>query len=225
MTDQTRFEADNPFAMNAENATGTSLTYWQLVRARFRRNRYGMLGLFGCLLVLMSAVFSGFIAPYSPHTKDSAALYSPPQMVRMWQPEEGLSMPFVYPYVEEMDMETFEITFKPDVANPISLTLFPKGDDWEWMGMTFSRHLFGGENGNPVHLLGTDNLGRDVFSRMIFGTQITLLMGLLVVTAAGVIGTLVGVASGYFGGTFDLVTQRVVEFLKAFPDLPLSLRW
>ncbi|WCE28835.1 ABC transporter permease [Vibrio sp. SCSIO 43137] len=223
MESHTKLNTDNSFAMNAEIVTDKSLTYWQLVRARFRHNRYGMMGLVGCLLVFLSAVLSGFIAPYSAHTKNSAALYSPPQLVKIWQEGKGISMPFVYPYLEEMDMETFEITFKPDLANPVYLTLFPEGDDWKWMGMTFNRHLFGGENGKSIHLLGTDNLGRDVFSRMIFGTQITLLMGLLVVSAAGVIGTLVGVASGYFGGVFDVVTQRIVEFLKAFPDLPLIL--
>ena len=90
-------------------------------------------------------------------------------------------------------------------------------------GITFDTHLFGTDAGTRVHLLGTYNLGRDVFSRMVWGTQISLLMGFVVMAIALVIGTAVGVSAGFFGGLFDLFVQRIVEFLKAFPDLPLYL--
>lgn len=210
-------------SLNAEQQQASAgLSYWQLVRRRFLRNRYGMIGLIGVALVLISAVLAGFIAPYGVATKDRAAIYQPPQMIRIFAPEGGLTRPHVLGWAEEMDNTTFEITFVPDPEDRRDLALFVQGDEWAFLGMRFTTHLFGSAEG-PVHLLGTDSLGRDVFSRMIWGTRITLAMGVLVMAAALVIGTAVGVASGYFGGRFDLITQRIVEFVKSFPDLPLYL--
>lgn len=211
-------------SMNAEGGqAGPGLSYWQLVRRRFLRNRYGMVGLIGVVLVAVSAVFAGFIAPYGVETKDRGAIYQPPQSVRIIAPEGGLAWPYVMGVAEEMDPVTYEITFVPDPEKRAPLMFFVSGDEWRFLGMTFDTHLFGTGSDQMIHLLGTDSLGRDVFSRMIWGTRVTLLMGMVVMSAALVIGTAVGVSSGYFGGRFDLVVQRLVEFVKSFPDLPLYL--
>lgn len=211
-------------SLNAEaGQSGPGLSYWQLVRRRFMRNRYGMVGLVGCIIVISSALFAGFIAPYGVESKDRKAIYHPPQTISIFDQNGSLTRPHVLGFTEEMDMNTFEITFVPDPSVRHDLSLFVEGDEWTLLGMTFNTHLFGTTTGEKFHLLGTDSLGRDVFSRMIWGTRITLLMGFLVMGAALVIGTGVGVASGYYGGRFDLVTQRIVEFVKSFPDLPLYL--
>jgi peptide/nickel transport system permease protein len=207
----------------AEALAANSLSYGQLVRLRFRRNRYGMAGMIMCLLILLTAAFAGFVAPYSPLKMDSAALYSPPQIIKIIAPEGGLTGTHVLGMTEEMDPNTFEITFVLDPEQRVDVKWFATGSEWKFLGLTFSRHLFQGADGQPVHILGTDNLGRDVFSRMIYGTRITLLMGFTVMFSAGLIGVVIGVSSGYFGGFYDLVMQRVVEFIKAFPDLPLYL--
>lgn len=210
-------------SMNAEAKQAHGLSYWQLVRKRFLRNRYGLVGLIGCLLIVFTAVFSGFIAPYGPETKDRTAIYSPPQSIRIVAPEGGLTRPYVLGFAEEMDPNTFEITFVPDESQRQNLAFFVKGDAWTFLGLEFETRLFGSVDGGFVHLLGTDSLGRDVFSRMVAGTRVTLLMGVLVMAASCVIGTAVGVSSGYFGGRFDMIVQRIVEFVKSFPDLPLYL--
>lgn len=211
-------------AMNAKaGQSGPGLSYWQLVRRRFMRNRYGVFGLYGCLIVLISALFAGFIAPYGVESKDRKAIYHPPQTMHIFDQNGALTWPYIMGFTEEMDMETYEITFVPNTEDRHALSLFVTGDEWSFLGVSFSTHLFGTNTGEKFHLLGTDSLGRDVFSRMIWGTRITLLMGFMVMGAALVIGTAVGVASGYFGGRFDLVTQRIVEFIKSFPDLPLYL--
>ena len=209
--------------MNAETATGPGLSYWQLVRRRFLRNRYGVVGLIGCLLIVITAVFSGIIAPYDGETKDRTAIYSPPQMPKIFAPEGGLTRPYILGYAEEMDPNTFEITFVPDPEVRHNLALFVKGDPWTFLGLEFETRLVGTTDGGFVHLLGTDSLGRDVFSRMVEGTRVTLLMGFLVMAASCFIGTIVGVSSGYFGGVFDMLVQRIVEFVRSFPDLPLYL--
>lgn len=126
-------------------------------------------------------------------------------------------------YREEMDINTFEITFVPDPQARHDLALFIKGDAWRFLGIEFETRLIGTTDGGFVHLLGTDSLGRDVFSRMIEGTRVTLTMGVIVMAISCLIGTLVGVSSGYFGGRYDMLVQRVVEFVKSFPDLPLYL--
>ena len=209
---------------NAEAVTAAAnLSYWQLVRRRFFRNRYGVIGLLGCLFILISALFSGFIAPYAPETKDREAIYSPPQSLRILAPEGGLTRPYVLGFQEEMDPITYEITFVPDESIRHELEFWVEGDPWTLFGVEFTTRLIGTRTGGFIHFLGTDSLGRDVASRMIEGTRITLLMGVLVMLISCVIGTLVGVSSGYFGGRFDMIVQRLVEFVKSFPDLPLYL--
>lgn len=210
-------------SMNAESRTGPGLSYWQLVRRRFRRNRYGMGGLAGCLLVVLTALFSGFLAPYPVEHKDREAIYSPPQVIRILSDDGGLTRPYVLGFIEEMDPNTFAITFVPDETKRQYISLFVEGEEWTFLGLTFDTRLIGSSDGSPIHLLGTDGLGRDIFSRMLHGTRITLLMGFCVMAAACLIGTVIGVSSGYFGGRLDLVVQRLVEFIKSFPDLPLYL--
>ncbi len=199
-----------------------SLSYWQLVRRRLAANRYGMAGMFGCILIIGTALFAGFLAPYGRETKNVAAIYSPPQLVRVYDGQ--LTAPFVYGFGEELDPITYETTFEPDPNQRAEINFWVTGDTWSLLGlMEFSTHLYGTEPGKFIHILGTDNLGRDVFSRMLYGTQITLLMGFVVMAAACLLGVAVGVTSGYFSGNIDAVTQRIVEFVKSFPDLPLYL--
>ncbi|WP_093180254.1 ABC transporter permease [Pseudovibrio sp. Tun.PSC04-5.I4] len=200
-----------------------SISYWGLVSRRFLRNRYGMIGLVACLLIFTTAIFAGFIAPYGPQTADRTALYSPPQGIYFFAEDGALTMPYVSGFKEEMNPQTFEISFIPDPTKATPLSMFVRGEPWQFLGLTFTTRLFGTQTATKFHILGTDNLGRDVFSRMIYGTRITLLMALMVVGAACVIGVILGVSSGYFGGLYDLVIQRLVEFIKAFPDLPLYL--
>lgn len=212
----------NGLEMNAEAQT-ESLSYWQLVRKRLVRNRYGMAGLVGCILVVLTAIFADFIAPYSTGTKNSDAAYTPPQRIRIFSPNGSPGRPFVLGFAETMDPVTFEFTYEASWDKRTEISFFSKGEPYTLFGMEFERHLFTGNEGRPVHLLGTDGLGRDVFSRMILGSRITLLMGLVVMGTACLIGTLIGVSSGYFGGVTDILIQRIIEFMKSFPDLPLYL--
>ncbi|MGH0003321.1 ABC transporter permease [Pseudovibrio ascidiaceicola] len=200
-----------------------SISYWGLVVRRFVRNKYGMVGFVACMLIFLTAIFAGFIAPYGAQTANRAALYSPPQALHIFTPDGSLTTPYVTGFKEEMNMQTFEITFVPDLDKISHVALFVEGEPWQFLGLTFTTHLFGTTDGSKFHILGTDNLGRDVYSRMIFGTRITLLMALMVMGSACVIGIILGVSSGYFGGLYDLIVQRMVEFIKAFPDLPLYL--
>ncbi|QMU57145.1 MAG: ABC transporter permease subunit [Boseongicola sp.] len=215
--------SSSPNEMNAEAESHVSLSYWQLVRRRFRRNKYGMAGLIVTVLIVATALMAGFIAPYGIETKDRATIYSPPQTIRIFDQDGSLTAPFVLGYEELMDPNTFEITFEPSFEKKVPLKLFVQGDPYDLFGLKLNTRLLGAEDGGFVHLLGTDGLGRDVFSRTVYGSRITLLMGILVMGTACIIGTIVGVTSGYFGGRVDTLIQRTIEFVKSFPDLPLYL--
>ena len=118
-----------------------------------------------------------------------------------------------------MDMETFEFSYS-NSDEMIPIYFFIQGDEYSIFGFKNNLRLFGNNEGN-IHLLGTDNMGRDILSRMFVGAQITMLFALLAVSASLVIGLMVGISSGYFGGTYDLIAQRVTEFALSFPSYPL----
>ena len=113
----------------AEAIANSSLSYNQLVIRRFRRNRYGMAGFIICVFIIFVAIFHGFLAPYDETTINRQALYSPPQLIRIVSPEGNLSRPHVLGFTEEMDMNTFEITFIPDAEQRADIAFFVKGDE------------------------------------------------------------------------------------------------
>lgn len=223
MADPISVQPSEPKSLHAEAKVSHSLTYWQLVRRRFIRNPYGMMGFFISALIIFTALFAGFIAPYDAQSGDRKVLYSPPQLIKFYDSENGFQRPFIYGFAEEMDPNTFEIKFIPDPEQKSVIKFFVRGSEWSFLGIKSNIHLFGTDGKNRIFLLGSDNLGRDVFSRMIWGTRVSLLMGVLVVISALIVGSLVGMSAGFFGGMYDLVVQRIVEFFKAFPDLPLYL--
>ena len=207
------------------SATALSLTYRQLVWRRLRRNTLGMIGLVAVILLVLVSVFADFLSPYDPQARGASEnIYNPPQVIRFVRPDEGFSLrPFVHPTISGFDNETFEVTQEEDRSRVCPLRFFAEGWEYRFLGMTFDTHLFQVAEGCEVNLLGTDNLGRDIFSRMLKGSQPTLLMAVMVVTFIVTIGSFLGVLSGYIGGRVDMVIQRIAEFALSLPDLPLYL--
>lgn len=202
-----------------------SLTYRQLVWRRLRRNTLGMVGLTGVILLILIAIFADFLSPYNPQQRGASEnIFNPPQIIRFVRPDEGFSLrPFVHPTISGFDNVTFEVTQEEDLSRICPISFFAQGWEYGFLGMTFTTHLFQVPEGCEINILGTDNLGRDIFSRMLKGSQPTLIMAGLVVTFIVVIGSFLGVLSGYVGGRVDMVIQRVAEFALSLPDLPLYL--
>tara|TARA_B110000438_G_scaffold196910_2_gene188440 strand:+ start:7405 stop:8532 length:1128 start_codon:yes stop_codon:yes gene_type:complete len=195
-------------------------SHWHLSYLRLKKNRYGMFGLYGVTFILFLAVFAEFLSPHSYKKVVQDELYHPPQVIHFIDNDGSFHFrPFVYKIIEEMDMETYEFSFF-DSEEMIPIKFFIRGDEYSIFGINLNIRLFGNNDGN-IHLLGTDNMGRDILSRMLTGTQITLLFALIAVSLSLLIGLMVGISSGYFGGTYDLVAQRVTEFALSFPAYPL----
>lgn len=200
-------------------------TYVTLVWRRFRRSTIGMIGLVLVVVLLLMAIFADFFAPMDPNRQ--ATSFAPPDQISFTDPDGNFSLiPIVYPIVEtgEFDPVTFQPLTGPDRENPTPLGLFVQGYGYKifWV-IPANIHLLGSTNGHTFHLLGTDKLGRDILSRGIIGSRISLTIALLVVCVTTTIGTLVGITSGYLGGRVDAWIQRFVEVVLAFPQLPLYL--
>lgn len=199
--------------------------YATLVWRRFRRSPMGMIGLVLVALLLIVSVFADFFAPMDP--KEPNLPFAPPDTIAFQDPQGNFSLiPYVYPIGDtgEFDPVTFQPITGPDLANPTRTGFFVEGYSYHLLWFIPANiHFFGSVDGTPIQLLGTDKFGRDILSRGIVGSRISLMIALAVVTLTTVVGTLVGISSGYIGGWLDAWVQRFVEFVLAFPQLPLYL--
>lgn len=209
----------------ATRLSGRAEGYATLVWRRFRRSTMGMIGLVLVALLLIIAVFADFFAPMDP--KEPNLPFAPPDVIAFEDPSGNFSLiPYVYPIGDtgEFDPVTFQPLTGADKSNPTPTGFFVKGYSYYlfWVIPT-DIHFFGSTDGRPIQLLGTDKFGRDILSRGIIGSRISLMIALAVVTMTTIVGTLVGISSGYIGGALDAWVQRFVEFVLAFPQLPLYL--
>jgi peptide/nickel transport system permease protein len=201
-----------------------SQSYLALVWRRFRKSVPGMLGLVLVSLLFLISIFAEFFAPQNPNA--SGASFAPPDKVSFFTKDGFTLWPVVYAVTEgdELDPITFQPLMAPDLDNPRPLAFFVDGWEYNFLGLfPVNTHFIGLADGTPLHLLGTDKLGRDILSRGIIGSRISLTIALTSITLITIAGTLLGITSGYIGGRFDLWFQRFVEIVLAFPQLPLYL--
>jgi peptide/nickel transport system permease protein len=192
-----------------------------LVWRKFKQHRLGLVSGIFLLIAYALIPFAGFIAPYTPNERLSDYLYSPPQSVN-WFHEGEFVGPFVYPVTSEADMETFQWVFVTDETRPMPLEFFCEATPYKIAGVfRTNKHLFCAPEGATVFLWGSDRLGRDVFSRISYGAQLSLTVGLIGITVSFTLGIFFGSIAGYFGGKIDWVINRVIEILRSLPELPL----
>lgn len=201
---------------------------WRLIWIAFRRHRLAMTGAIVVLSLYLIGAFAEFLAPFDPNASSAKDIYHPPQMLRLIDrdAEGGWQLRL---HVEGMkaqrDKFTLETTFVPDPGKKIYLSIFGKGDPYALWGMIpMERHLLAPVNqGEHFYLLGADRLGRDMLSRIIHGTRVSMSIGLIGVGMSLMLGLILGGLSGYYGGVIDMVVQRVVELILSLPTIPLWL--
>ena len=195
---------------------------WQLMWRKFRRHRLALGSIAVLSIFYVGAIFCEVIAPYTLETTRSKFVHVPPQRVRFVDLEGFHLRPFVYGIKREIDPETLQKIYSEDRVEKYRLRLFVRGERvriWNLVETDF--HLFGVEDGGVIFLLGTDRLGRDLFSRILYGSRISLSIGLVGIFVSLVIGLILGGVSGYVGGMTDTLIQRVIEVFRSFPTIPL----
>ena len=199
---------------------------WRLMWWRFRRHRMALISAFLLILLYLVAAFADFVAPYESTQRFRRYQQAPPSTI-YWSDENGFRGPFVYGLDQERHPVTLRLSFVEDREVILPLQFFVETEPYKLAGLVEIRHrLFGlGAAGDQarigIWLFGLDSLARDVFSRTVHGARISLTIGLVSVALTFFLGALLGGMSGYFGGIVDYVIQRVIEFLRAIPQLPL----
>ena len=198
---------------------------WQLMWWRFRKHKMAIVG--GIILILFYIVtlFWEFLAPYDPLRYDVKFAFAKPQLPIFIDRQGFHFPPYVYALKPRRDPETLAMVFDLDKEKKLPLRFLVHGDKYKFWGIWESDlHLFGLENNEQVvFITGADRLGRDQLSRLAAGTRISTTIGLVGVGISLILGILIGGVSGFYGGSLDLTIQRVIEFLRSMPTIPLWL--
>jgi peptide/nickel transport system permease protein len=198
-------------------------TQWQLMWWRFRRHRLAMVATLLVLLAYGVVLFADFLAYAPPTASEAQRSLLPPQPIR-WL-DEGRIRPHVYALTGRRDPLTLKRVYTPDPAQKIPVRFLARGFEYRLLGLWPTRvHLLGVEEGRAeeaLFLLGTDEQGRDLWSRLMYATRTSLTIGLAGVALSLVLGVVLGGVSGYYGGAVDTVIQRVIEIVRSIPTIPL----
>ena len=193
----------------------------QLMWRKFRKHRMAVISGVILLIAYLVAFTYEFCAPYGSLTQHEGFVNAPPTRVRVIDADGRLRAPFVYGLTGTVNLETFQREFVEDRSAVHPVRLLTRGEPYRFWGVIDAdAHLFDAGQGR-LFLLGTDELGRDVFSRILAGSRVSLTIGLAGVLISFVLGCLLGGVSGYFGGAPDLIIQRLIEVFNSIPAIPL----
>lgn len=195
-----------------------------LVWRRFRRHRLGVLCLLLLGLTYAMLPFVEPIAPYPPNGIDENNIYTPPQGLHLWHQGRFIGL-HTYATATEYDPETGLVKEWTDRTTPLPVPVFAScGEPYRLFGLMRMRfHLLCPPEGGTLHLLGSDRLGRDVLSRILYGARLSMTIGLIGVAVSFSIGLVLGGIAGYFGGWADATVQRLIEIFRSLPELPIWL--
>lgn len=215
------FDPNKEESLTPEQERYYLATQWQLMWWKLKRHRLAMVS--GGILAFMyfSVIIAELLAPYTLTSRNTDFIYAPPQELHIFH-EGSFVGPFVYGLKYQLNMKTLkrEYTENTGIIHPVRF--FCSGDSYQFWGLfNSSFHIFCPAKNGMLFLLGTDRLGRDVLSRIVYGTRISLTVGLIGIIFSFLIGITIGGLAGYYGGWIDSLTQRTIEVIRSFPELPL----
>jgi len=194
---------------------------WLVMWWKLKRHRLAVISGAVLLAMYLSILVSEVLAPYDLHSRNTDFIYAPPQQIHLFHEGEFVG-PFVYGFAYMLNMDTLKREYAENPTDPQPIRFFCLGDEYEFWGLIPGRfHLICPAEGGTLFLLGTDRLGRDMLSRIIYGTRISLTVGLIGITVSFILGIAIGGAAGYYGGRVDDVAMRLIEIIRSFPELPL----
>jgi peptide/nickel transport system permease protein len=199
-------------------------TQWQLMWWRFRKHKVAVASAIvvaGFYVVVLGA---DFLAYSDPDASEAQRSLMPPQRVYLF--DGWRFAPYVHGFKGARDPQTFKRVYRPDPSEKVPVRFFAQGFEYRFLGLfPMTRHLIGVDGSRDasktIFLLGTDVQGRDLWSRLMYGTRISLTIGLVGVTMSLILGVVLGGFSGFYGGTIDMLIQRVIEILRSIPTIPL----
>lgn len=196
---------------------------WQLMWRKFIKHKLALAGAFILIILYAMAVFCEFVSPYDMGKRYSKYMNCPPQRVHFIDEKGNFHLrPFVYGIKSKLDPETWDRLYVVDKNKKYPVYFFIRGDKYRfWNLLETDLHFFGVKEPGVIFLFGSDELGKDLFSRNLHAARISLSIGLVGVALSFILGSILGGISGYFGGVADMAIQRIIEFLLALPSIPL----
>lgn len=193
---------------------------WKLMWWKFKKHKLATIAGPILIFLYLCAIFADFLSPVLPTTRFAQYKGAPPQPIRFYDPEIGFSKPFIYEIERQTDPKTFRRYYVVDKSVRYPVRFFVRGEPYKLLGLIPTDiHLVGSKG--PLFLLGSDVLGRDVFTRILYGSRISLSVGLVGIALTFTLGMLLGGLSGYLGGVVDTIIQRVIDLLVCMPTAPL----
>lgn len=219
--------SDAPFdpysieALSPEQERYFLASQWMMMWWRLKRHKLAVAAGLVLLAMYASIIISEVISPYNLHSRYTDYLFAPPQQVRLFHEGEFIG-PFVYGLDYKLNMENLKREYTDDKTDVQPIRFFCSGDPYQFWGLfDASFHLVCPSENGTLFLFGTDRLGRDIFSRIIYGARISLTIGLVGIAISFIVGLTLGGLAGYYGGWVDNIVQRMIEIIRSFPELPL----
>ncbi|MER9441536.1 ABC transporter permease [Mesorhizobium sp. M0340] len=217
------FDLQSVEAMTPEQEKVFQASQLRLMWWKFRRHRLALVSGIFLATLYFGILICEFLAPYDLHTRNMDYIYSPPQRVHLFHNGQFVG-PFVYGRQMTLDMDTLKRNYIEQQDDVQRIRFFCKGDKYRFWGLIEGdRHFVCPAENGQLFLAGTDRLGRDVLSRIIYGARISLTIGLVGISFSFLLGIVIGGLAGYHGGIFDLIVQRIIEVLQSIPSIPLWL--
>ena len=194
---------------------------WKLMWWKFKRHRVAVVSAIVLLLMYGSTLVTEILAPYTLNVRHTDFIYASPQRVHLFHDGRFIG-PFVYEQKKSLDMRMLRRMYAEDTTQPKPVRFLCEGDPYRFWGLVdMSFHVVCPAKNGTLFLLGTDRLGRDVLSRMLYGARISLTIGLIGIALSFTLGLVIGGIAGYYGGWVDMAVQRLIEIIRSFPELPL----